>query len=171
MSLVVTKFKNNKSIIGQIRHLRNYAKQNFKGKMAVSNRSRIYPIYKAAKEKDFKKLLGMLFVVHPVTSVLIKMPHAFIALWAVLVSNELTVVDVFFVAGFSIYVITSSKYFVFLGESERYLIYISPFTYLVLWNYIIEENVLALWCATVYGMFYLILEIIIQNKKKKGKKV
>jgi len=166
-SLIVTKLNNKEALTGQIQHLTNYAKQNMKGKMAVSGRASFIPFLIAIKNRDLNKLINLLISRHPFTSVLIKLPHVFLALFLVLPSESLSTIDVFFLAGFSVYILTSTQFFLFLGEAERYLIYVSPFAYLIVWENIFSANAELLWGAVIYGFIYIILEAIFFIKKSK----
>jgi len=167
-------------VIGQLRsqvmHLAWYCKENFKGKMHVSNRNSFRALFKRS-EPSLKtyvvKLVHRLISENSYTSVLIKLPVIFLVVYAFLQSNSMGQ-DVEALAGAApiaaaglVYFVVNLRPFLFLGEAERYLNHVAFFIALFAADFALNNGLQwVLWTLLIYGAAYWGIETFALDKLK-----
>lgn len=164
------------SLVAQIQHLFFYCKENLKRKMWVSDRGFGVSFFRCFKVKSFDELAKLIFLKDPLVIVLLNFPVFFLALYFILekiLFNQILTLPVFYVMGAAlVYFITSIRYFLFLGESERYLIHVAFFIILILLNSSLPAWVYYL--VIIWGVLRLVVDYLAflktQNNKEKNEK-
>ena len=148
----------------QLIHLKWYFIQNLKWKMAVSNRNSIKVFINLLKEKNIKGIISYLLFENSFFILIYKIP---IVLFVLFYLDFDSILDIFIVSGLIIFIISSLKWFLFIGEAERYINYILPFIVL---KAVLIFNFETLIYFIIYGFIYYLLDIVVLKKitYKKG---
>lgn len=142
----------------QIKHLYWYFQKNRRGEMHVSNRNSFSPLVQLFKTKDFKRLRSLLTTDNSYFLVLLKFPLFLFALYLLAADNMIaTLQGQIIISAFVIYILTNLKLFLFLGESERYLVNIVFFPLLLAATRLSFQVVAA---TIIYGLLWMSMEIV-----------
>lgn len=162
------------SLRQQYDHLKWYCIQNLKGQMTISDRNSLSAISTAIRAKQLRTLVNLLLVHNSYFIAVVRFPMAVIALY--LVSQELLtgrsgipagLTEGLILAGFTIFLLSSLKWLLFIGEAERYLNHILIAILLYSAETILPYAVwICLWGA-VYGALDLIFAGYLQRKDQK----
>jgi hypothetical protein len=163
----------------QIHHLTTYFKKNLSGKMYVSNRNSIAKLIKPfnekhiSKNKMIQKFFQNLLITNSFTGIIIKLPVFLLvpALWCYCYYYNISVIGITnaylapVIAATVVFIIVNVKYFLFLGEAERYINHVSFF---VLFIALTLTNVLhlhlILYLLIGYGIIYWLFEAILLDR-------
>ncbi len=162
------------SLRQQVDHLKWYCIQNMKGLMTISDRNAIRPICAALRAKDLRKLVNLLLVHNSYFIAVVRFPLALIGLYLVIhrmytgVSGiPLGASEGLILAGFAIFLLSSLKWFLFIGEAERYLNHILIALLLYTADFVLPyAGWLCAWGA-IYGLFDLCFAGYLQRKDQK----
>jgi hypothetical protein len=162
-----------RSLSQQFSHLKWYCIQNLKGLMTVSDRNSIRLMWKALRAGQVRTLVNLLLVHNSYFIAVVRFPLAVIALGLVVYRmylgglSALDPAPALILAGFSIFLLTSQKWFLFIGEAERYLNHIAIaillYSAMTIYPYAIW---LCLWGAA-YSLFDLGLAYYMERKDAK----
>ena len=158
----------------QVMHLAWYCKQNFKGKMAISNRNSFSALARRS-EPSLKVYLGRLILrilsQNSYTSVAVKMPVIFLVAFAFFESIAAgrdvysSILAAPMLAACLVYFVVNLRPFLFLGEAERYLNHVAFFIALFAAKYALENRLeWLLWVLIVYGTAYWWIETFVLAK-------
>lgn len=145
-------------------HLKAYSVESISGRLPVSERNNFYLFFDYLKRKDYKKALKHILIYN---SPFILMYKATVVLWALFIvfsENYYSIAYAFLAAGLTIFVISSTKWFLFIGEAERYLNYLIVFPLIILLETGNLTHPFGL-LLIVYGVLYYIADIYVLVKK------
>lgn len=172
LSMVFSKGKYYAVLKQQIQHLKWYFIRNLQSKMAISDRNSIKALIKHIRHKQYRKLAGAIFFENTFIIVLTRFPLIYLAGYLILdtyqKNGHLSIVDYFLLASFVVFFISSLKWFLFIGEAERYFNYV---VFFVLYKSVefFEENLIYLYVYIIYGLLFYILDFVLLSKKEKNK--
>lgn len=168
LSMIFSRGKYLEVLKQQVEHLKWYFIKNIKGEMSVSNRNSLKVLIEHFKNKRYKKVISALLFQNTFVIVLTRFPLAYLALYFIyddyIINGKLELVDYFIISSFIIFFISSLKWFLFIGEAERYINYMVFFILLKV-TLFFEENILYLLLFIIYGIIFYILDFILLQKK------
>lgn len=145
----------------QFYHLKWYFINNLKGIMFISSRNNLKILFQAIITLDIKTLARQIILDNTILIVLFRFPLAYFALYLSVDSlaseTQISNIDIIIYSGFIVFTLTSLKWFLFIGEAERYLNYIVFFLLLKCVLTFEEEN-LYLILYIGYGILFYIAE-------------
>ncbi len=171
LSMVLSRGKYLEVLKQQAVHLKWYFIRNIQGKTSVSNRNSIKELVGHFKNKRYKKIVGALLFQNTYIIILTRFPLVYVALYFVyegyITNSTLELIDYFIISSFIIFFISSLKWFLFIGEAERYINYMVFFILLKV-TLFFEENTLYLLLFIIYGIIFYILDFILLRKTNKN---
>ena len=112
----------------QILNLKWYFVMNLKQRIGSSSRNSLKNFKKHVKPKNIKNLIKFLFSTNTIIIALTRFPIAIFSLYLIFesykISNNLDLIDYIILSSFCVFCISSLKWFLFIGEAERYLNYV-----------------------------------------------
>jgi len=142
-------------------HLGRYFSELRYGRMPVTARNSIAKLREWSSDKprsrNVRRLVFNWFATNSFTGVLLRAPHivliVILALYAASTGREVNPALSAMIAGAAaVYVLTSLRWFLFLGEAERYLSHVSIWSNLLFVALCASLDIMALvWLAIVYG--------------------
>jgi len=154
----------------QFNHLIWYFKNNLKGNTPVGNRNNYTFLYELLKSRNIKKIVNYFFTNNTLSIVILKFPIYLISVYISinnLLNNNLNILDYFIFASLIIFILTSMRLFLFLGEAERYLNFIIIFSILTIINNLAISIISIL---IIYGAIFYSFEFIYTFKNSRFKK-
>jgi hypothetical protein len=141
-------------------HLVEYFLENLKGKMEVSGRNNFKILFRAIKERNKRKIISFMLFSNSYFILFYKIPIVCMALYYIVIngtynSNE----SIFLFSAIFIFLIVSLKWFLFIGEAERYLNYVLFFSCLILVDNNIDEFIL--YGLILYGLIYYYFDFLL----------
>lgn len=171
LSMILSQGKYLEVLKQQVEHLKWFFMKNIKGEMSVSSRNSIKRVIDYFKTKRYKKIISALLFQNTFIIVLTRFPLVYLALYFVyddyIINGKLELVDYFIISSFVIFFISSLKWFLFIGEAERYINYMVFFILLKV-TLFFEENTLYLLLFIIYGIIFYILDFILLRKTNKN---
>jgi hypothetical protein len=168
LSIILSRGKYLEVLKQQLQHLKWYFIRNIQGKMSVSDRNSFKILIEYFKTKIYKKIVSTLLFHNTFIIVLTRFPLVYLALYFIYESYNtngiLELLDYFIISSFIIFFISSLKWFLFIGEAERYLNY-AVFFVLLKVTLFFEEHLFYLYAFIVYGLLFYILDFFLLNKK------
>ncbi|MDK2062611.1 hypothetical protein PT520_08775 [Aliarcobacter butzleri] len=168
LSMILSRGKYLEVLKQQVEHLKWFFIKNIQGQMSVSNRNSFKVLVEYFKIKRYKKIISALLFQNTFIIVLTRFPLVYLALYFVydgyIANGVLELVDYFIISSFIIFFISSLKWFLFIGEAERYINYMVFFILLKV-TLFFEENTLYLLLFIIYGIIFYILDFILLLKK------
>lgn len=162
----------------QAQHLKWYFQELRAGRTLINGRNstRFLVLWdsKRSAAANARKLIFSWFARNSFTAVLLKAPHIPIALVLLVVASTRGMPFPRELAGpllaaAAIYLVTSLRWFLFLGEAERYLSHISIFTNLLFVLLCMSLDLQALiWLVAAYGLAFSVGEAILLRKGLEG---
>lgn len=147
-------------------HSLNHFILNKSGKMPLSGRNNLRWLVNW-KTLSANELFNAVFNVNSFSSIFLKYPliFLFIFLMAIdLLANGMrpfAIAEAITISAIIIFLLTSSNLFVFLGEAERYLIYVAPATIVSVLQLANEHGYLLLvYLITICGFLFWVLEVL-----------
>jgi hypothetical protein len=173
--LLISKKKFLNILLSQYEHLNWYFKANSLNKMQVSSRIEFFSYFRNVNFsfKSYARIFLILITKHPLISLIFKFPLIVFLFFSLLfnIKNDFLGVDFDLILFFSIvlivFIITSFKFFLFLGESERYLTHCFTIFILILGH--LNFNILYVYFLCIYGIVFFLLEIIIIHPRNFSK--
>lgn len=158
-----------KVIKRQLDHLKWHFVKNLQGKIGSSNRNSLKILKANLKSKNIKKFFVLLFFKNTFIIVATRFPISFFSLYLIFVnyklSNNFELIDYFILSSFSVFFLSSLKWFLFIGEAERYLNYVFFFIILKVLLFF-SENSLYINILIFYGVLFFICEFYLTKKRK-----
>jgi len=157
-------------------HYAWYIKQLASGQIRLSQRSIMKWFFSAARDKSFRGLGGQINYYNPFLIILFKAPVFVLSLCVAVdivlnsaaISNGKLFLCYMVITFFILFFATSTKWMLFLGESERYIIHIFAPSLLLLADANYRTLVI---CFFIYGVFFYLCEVLrVSNLKKKSNK-
>jgi hypothetical protein len=161
------------SLKQQVAHLKWYYIQNIKGLMTVSDRNAIRPVWKALRKRDIRALVNLLLIHNSYFIAIVRFPWAIFALLLVLMEIwtaggfPIRASHALILAAFIIFLLSSLKRFLFIGEAERYLNHVLLPILLASWEQVLPY---AGWLCTygaIYGLVDLAMASYLERKDHK----
>lgn len=147
----------------QVEHLRHVFLIMLKDLTPVSERNSFKILIKNFKFKNYKYILKFLFYKNTLIIILTRFPLACLSLYLIYesykISDSLVMIDYFILSSFIIFFISSLKWFLFIGEAERYLNHVIFFILLKVVLFF-ELDSLYLIFFLLYGFLFYISEFI-----------
>ncbi len=140
------------SMIGQYHHLRWYFGM-IKDKLYLTNRNSLNVIIKS---ENLKSLIRSIYKNNSFTSTIIKFLPLFIMLYFIDYSENIFFVNIILVS-FILFIFINSKYLIFLGEAERYLVHAALPIFIVMGQTFSNETIIYFLC---FYFFIYIIELI-----------
>ncbi|GAA0475351.1 hypothetical protein GCM10009096_16270 [Parasphingorhabdus litoris] len=172
-ALIVSRGAFLRNLKEQIDHLNWYFRSVAQGKLFVANRNSLNLLWAWNKKErltsNLQNLIFNWFAKNSLTLLLLKAPAfvlVIIALIAQLAEGSFSTInslEIVVVSGFAIYLATSFKYLLFLGEAERYLTHVAILTCLTLtqfWDFSDPQYEWLMVLLILYGLGYWIVELI-----------
>jgi hypothetical protein len=174
-SIIITRGQFLKNLKEQYLHLKWYFISNLNKSMPASNRNNLFLLFQKNKtDNKIKYLLKIIFRLlkkNSFTGVILKLPIIVVFYYYYIFFNDLVgESNLFFMANVIIsatilFVITNIRYFLFLGEAERYLNHISFFlTYFVVYSTVKLNFIFIVYFLALYGLIFLLLEFFLYDK-------
>jgi hypothetical protein len=151
----------------QIVHLKYYFMENLKGHMAVSDRNNFSILFDKLRKLELKEILRILLVKNSYFILLYKTPIIIVFVYLIFLDIKLLNDGIFIFSALFIFFLTSLRWFLFIGEAERYINYILFFILLFLIDNNIDQKVYIF--LILYGVIYYILDFLIVFKKYNNK--
>lgn len=168
LSMILSRGKYLEVLKQQVEHLKWYFIRNIQGKMSVSNRNSFKVLVEHFAKKRYKKVISALLFQNTFIIILTRFPLVYLALYFIyddyIIDGKLELVDYFIISSFIIFFISSLKWFLFIGESERYINYMVFFILLKI-SLFFEENTFYLYAFIVYGIIFYALDFFLLKKK------
>lgn len=153
----------------QLGHLKWYFFKNIRGEMGISDRNSIYTLINFLKTGEYKRFIKSLLFRNTFIIVLTRFPFVYISLYFIFIeyqiTNQLQLIDYFIISSVIIFIVTSLKWFLFIGEAERYLNYVVFFVFFKIVPFF-DNNLVWLNFFMIYGLLFYILDFILVRKKK-----
>ncbi|MDN5086598.1 hypothetical protein ACOL21_07505 [Aliarcobacter butzleri] len=169
LSMILSRGKYIEVLKQQVEHLKWYFIRNIQGKMSVSNRNSLKILVEYLKNKRYKKIISTLLFDNTFIIILTRFPLVYLALYFIyegyITNEKLELVDYFIISSFILFFISSLKWFLFIGEAERYINYMVFFILLKV-TLFFEENMFYLVTFIMYGFIFYILDFILLKKNK-----
>jgi len=173
LSLLFSRKYGIKMLKNQLSHLAWYFKKNMANKMAISERNslkNVISLIKNYKKKSTpKKIFQELLIRNSYTSILIKFPVLFYIV-IYYISNGFdfsgTFLELICLSGLILFIITSQRKLLFLGEAERYISNMS-IIYILLLFQIISTKLVIGYLLIIYGIIYFIFDFILIRYKNR----
>ena len=172
-----------KQLKQQFLHLKWWQQKSSLG--LVTYDSRIFPKFNLGVNiKEFlKQIFDQFLFKNSITSVFFKNPIIYLSISFIFIDffnqstsfNNIHLAELnnfilfAFISSFIAWIITSTKKFLFLGESERYFNYVWPFPILIFLNHELSNQIFH-WLI-IYGFIYLIFELSFKILNKDSKKI
>jgi len=173
-SIIFTQGRYLKILKDHIDHLKWYFDLNLKNKMKVSDRNSIKKILILFKKKNFKELLKYLIFNNSYFIILFKFPIVLLSIVLIFMSysntNNFEIIDFYILSASFVFFITSLKWFLFLGEAERYFNFVIFFILLKCILYY-DSNLFFINLIIIYGFLYYLSELFYQILHKKSNKI
>lgn len=172
LAILVSKGKFFNTLKAHLKHLKWYFQKNLNGEMYVSNRNNPkalgLPFSKTHSVWQNIKRASLTFLSqNSYTAVILKAPIVVLMLILApadfFASTQLFSDDVLVVSltAFVVYLLTSQKLLLFLGEAERYLSHVSVIILLSVTDVIVKADILWLaWLLIGYGIVYGVYEVL-----------
>ncbi|PIQ42566.1 MAG: hypothetical protein COV52_00445 [Gammaproteobacteria bacterium CG11_big_fil_rev_8_21_14_0_20_46_22] len=140
---------------------------NLKGRMAISDRNSLKKLLEAFRSCSMAKIYDQFFSKNSYLILLVKYPIYLLALILIFQSSFLvgSLFATFIFSGAIIFLLTSLKYFLSLGEAERYLHYLAFFVLIVVVSH--PNGLLFAKLLCVYGILFQILDFLWLNYQGK----
>ncbi|WP_102795717.1 hypothetical protein [Bowmanella denitrificans] len=176
-SLIVTKGRYAAMLSAHLKHLHWYLKENIANRMFISTRNDVRQLALPFNRYDsvwnnIKAVSIPYAAKNSYTAVLFKLPLLVLlsAIWlaSLIVDRVLTVPDYspLVLAAVFLFLLTSQKVFLFLGEAERYLNHIAVFVVLLFVDVVYQIDLPWLILAVAgYGLLFGLMELIIENEQ------
>lgn len=168
LSMILSRGKYFEVLKQQVEHLKWYFIKNIQGEMSVSKRNSLKVLVEYLKNKKYKKIIGALLFQNTFVIILTRFPLVYLALYFIyddyIINGKLELVDYFIISSFIIFFISSLKWFLFIGEAERYINYMVFFIILKV-SFFLEENILYLVVFMICGIIFYILDFILLWKE------
>lgn len=168
LSMILSKGKYLQVLKQQFEHLKWYFIRNIHGKMSVSSRNSFKVLVEYFKNKKYKRIISTLLFENTFVIILTRFPLVYLALYFIydgyIINGILELTDYFIISSFVIFFISSLKWFLFIGEAERYINYMVFFILLKV-TLFFEENIFYLVTFIIYGIILYILDFILLSKK------
>lgn len=137
--------------------LRSYFREVMADRIALSERNNLKVMLSVIRSGNLKRILVHFMVYNSFFIALYKSPIVFIALWLAWESGDRGLEFTFLLSGVIVFLIVSLKWFLFIGEAERYLNYLLLFPILILVFHISEYIWLA-YGLIAYGVVYFVID-------------
>lgn len=174
LSIIFTKGGYLKILKDHVDHLKWYFDLNSKAKTTVSSRNSIKEILILFNKRNFVELLKYLIFDNSYFVILFKFPIVLLSIFLIFnnysTTNNFEIIDYYILSASIVFFITSLKWFLFLGEAERYFNFVIFFILLKCILYY-DSNLLFINLIIFYGLIYYILEIFYQTLSKKSNKI
>mgnify|MGYP005991873869 CR=1 FL=1 len=168
LSMILSRGKYLEVLKQQVEHLKWYFIRNIQGKMSISNRNSFKVLVEYFTKKRYKKVISVLLFENTFIIILTRFPLVYLALYFIyegyITNEKLELVDYFIISSFIIFFISSLKWFLFIGEAERYINYMVFFILLKV-TLFFEENTLYLIIFIINGIIFYIFDFILLQKK------
>tara|TARA_X000000368_G_scaffold10192_1_gene8103 strand:+ start:15791 stop:17302 length:1512 start_codon:yes stop_codon:yes gene_type:complete len=148
------------SMIGQYHHLRWYFSM-IKDKLYLTNRNSLKLIIMS---KNLKSLIRSIYKNNSFTSTIIKFLPFFVMLYYIDYSENIFFVNMLLVS-LALFILINSKYLIFLGEAERYIVHAALPIFIVM-GHTFSNHVL-IYFLCFYSLIYVIELIYIYKTYKK----
>ncbi len=179
---ICSKGEHIKQLKQQFLHLKWWQQKSSLG--LVTYDSRIFPKFNlGVNVKEFlKQIFDQFLFKNSITSVFFKNPIIYLSISFIFIDffnqatsfNNIQLAELnnfilfAFMSSFIVWILTSTKKFLFLGESERYFNYVWPFPILIFFEHELSNQIFH-WFI-IYGFIYLIFELSFKILNKDSKK-
>ena len=151
----------------QISHLTYYAKSNFRGQTVISNRNNFRFLIKKRGQDNrsyFKHVIESCLVHNSYILLIVKFPLVVFVLASMVQMDVGQMLDLpvlrICLASFIIYLFVNLKWFLFLGEAERYITNTGLIWILGFYQFELGSETVITWLIIIYGGIYLIAEAL-----------
>ncbi|UAA39680.1 hypothetical protein KIH87_04800 [Paraneptunicella aestuarii] len=144
-------------------HLKVYLQEVLAGRVPISERNNFKILWDHIRSGNWKKAFIHLLIFNSYFAVIYKSPILVLAIYAMWFSFG-SIGDYIFIAAGIVFLLTSLKWFLFIGEAERYLNYILFFPILS----VLLSDLFSLWVYGViiaYGALYYFVDIYVLYTK------
>lgn len=169
LSMILSRGKYLEVLKEQFEHLKWYFIKNIQGQMSVSNRNSLKLLVDYFKTKRYKKIILSLLFKNTFIIILSRFPLVYLSLYFIYesykVTNSFALLDYFIISSFIIFFISSLKWFLFIGEAERYLNYMAFFVLLKV-SFLFEEQSFYVYVFIAYGLVFYIFDFVLLKIRK-----